>query len=99
RTVRPVTVAHGSQHGTADPDLRMTVHARLARRHAGEGRLLDGSVAVTAVDLQTADVMTMAERDGLLNGGVGTRVVGGTHRLGGDPAHGGEKENRPEDTD
>src|SRR5262245_7038243 len=99
RAAGPVTLADGSQHRAAEPDLRMAVHARLARRHAGKGRLLDGGVAVAAVDLELADMMAVAERYRLLDGGERVGVVGGAHGLCADPAQRDEEENRAEDAD
>ena len=43
----------------------MAVHARLRRRDAGEGRGLDGRVAIAAIDAVTRDVALVAELDGL----------------------------------
>src|SRR5215469_12371661 len=43
------------------PDLRVAVHAGLGWRNAGKARGLDRSVAVTAVDAESGDVVLMAE--------------------------------------
>src|SRR5262245_19248575 len=77
----------------------MAIHARLARRHTTERRLLDGGVAVAAVDLELADMMAMAERHRLLDGSERARVVGRADRPGADPAQRDEEEDRPEDGD
>src|SRR5207244_12582596 len=58
--------AHRLEHRRIRPDLRVAVHACLRRRNAGEVRGLDRGVAVTAIDAESADVMLMAERTGLL---------------------------------
>src|SRR4029078_5324181 len=49
-----------------DPDLRVAVHARLGRRDAGRRRLLDGRVAVPAIDPKAAGVVLVTELHGLL---------------------------------
>src|SRR5262249_1927944 len=54
--------AHRLEHTAAGPDLLMAIHARLGRWNAGEGRLLDGSVAITAVDTELTDVVRMTKR-------------------------------------
>src|SRR5688572_15183226 len=48
------------------PDLAVTIHASLRRRHAGRGRCFDRRVAVTAIDAVVAYVMLMTELNGLL---------------------------------
>ena len=67
------TGADRLQHGAAEPDLLMAVapdlgmavHARLGRRDAGEGRILDRGMTVAAIDAELADMVLVAERDGL----------------------------------
>jgi hypothetical protein len=54
----------------------MTIHARLGRRNAGKGGILDGGMAITAVDAELADVMLMAEGNGLDAGEVRLRYIG-----------------------
>src|SRR5438477_1329013 len=46
----PGTAPKRLENRTVHPDLRMAVHAGSGRRDAGEGTLLDGGVAVAAVD-------------------------------------------------
>src|SRR5439155_9272729 len=50
------------QHGTAEPDFLMAVHARLGRWNAGKRRILHRRMAVAAVNAELADVMLVAER-------------------------------------
>ncbi len=57
-----VAGAHGLEQLGIGPDLRMTVHAGLGGRNAGKARCLHRSVAVTAIDAKSSDVMLMAER-------------------------------------
>lgn len=68
--------AHGRKHRRVGPFLRMAVHASLGRCNAGEGCLLDGGVAVTAIDPEAADMVLMAEGNRLLAGHVLRRCVG-----------------------
>src|SRR5439155_2955895 len=55
-------LAHRGQHRRICPHLRMAAHARVSWRYSGEGRGLNGRMAVTAIDAQPGDVMLMAER-------------------------------------
>jgi hypothetical protein len=64
------TCPHGREHFCIGPDLRMARHAGLRRWQPGETRLLDGGVAVSAIDSEAADVMLMAERHRLVSGDV-----------------------------
>jgi hypothetical protein len=45
----------------------VAIHARLGRRHAGKGRVLDGGVTVTTVDAIVGDVVLVAERHRLFH--------------------------------
>ena len=56
-------------------DLGVAVHAGFRRRDIRERRLLDRGVAVPAVDPDAADVVRMAELDGLLDEVVLTGVI------------------------
>src|SRR5206468_473258 len=49
-------LAHRLQEGTVRENLRVTVHARLGRRNAGKGGVLDRCVAIAAIDAVAADV-------------------------------------------
>lgn len=64
---RASTPAHRLEHVGLTPELRMTGHARLRRRHPSERRRLDGRVAVATIDAETPYVMFMAERNRLLH--------------------------------
>ena len=65
RLVLAPTVAHRLKHFRICPDLRMTRHADLCRRHSRERRVFHRRVAIPAVDPQSANVMLMAERNRL----------------------------------
>ena len=65
RPIRPKTFAHRLEHRTVGPDLRMAIHAGLGRRDAREGTFFDRSMAIAAIDTFVADVMFVAEWDGL----------------------------------
>ena len=67
RRVVPEARADRLEDRRVGPDLRVAVHAGLGRRNAGEGGLLDRRVAVAAVEADAADVMGVAELDGLLD--------------------------------
>ena len=55
----------GFKHGLIGVQLRMAGHACRERGDACEGRLLDRSMAVTAVETVITDVVLVAERHGL----------------------------------
>ena len=59
------TVADRLKHLGIRPDLRMTRHADLCRRHSRKRRIFHRGVAIPAVDPQSANVMLMAERNRL----------------------------------
>src|SRR5438552_14165225 len=99
RAVRAEALAHRLQIGALQPDLRVAVHARLDRRNPREGRLLDGRMAVAAVDADRADVVRVRELDRLLaRDGLLRRVRGGLQLIE-DPEGEGEEEDRPENRD
>lgn len=58
--------AHRLQVRTFSPDLLVTVHADLGRRHSGKSRCFNGTVAITAVNAVIADVMFVTELNRLL---------------------------------
>ena len=58
--------ANRCQHLRISPDLRVTGHACFRRRDPGKSSLLDGGVAIAAVDPKLARMVGMAERNGLL---------------------------------
>ena len=57
--------ADGFEVGRGGKKLRVAVHARFRRRHSGAGGAFDRSVAIAAVDAIIADVVLMAELNGL----------------------------------
>src|ERR1041385_938323 len=65
RLAAAIAGAHRFEQLGIGPDLRVAVHAGLGGRNAGKARSLDRSVAITAVDAQSGDVVLMAEGDGL----------------------------------
>jgi len=81
------------------PDLRVTVHARLSRRNARVSELLDCRMTVTAIDSVIADVMLVAELNGLLSREICLRVIRGSIELEKKPDDYGDEENRAEDAD
>jgi hypothetical protein len=58
--------AYGFQVRTVSPDLAMTIHTRLGRRHAGGSCCFDGCMAIPAIDPVVAYMMLMAELHRLL---------------------------------
>src|SRR5205085_2286785 len=60
------TRAHDLKVRTVVPDLRVTVHAGLGRRHAGPCRRFDRRVTVATVYAVVADVVLVRELDGLV---------------------------------
>ncbi len=61
RLVCAKAFSHRRQHGTVCPDLGMTVHTGFRRGNAGEGTLLDGRMAITAVDSVVPNMVFVAE--------------------------------------
>jgi len=45
-----VALAHGLQHGTGGPHLRMAIHADFGSGNVGERRIFDGGVAIAAIN-------------------------------------------------
>ena len=68
---------HRRQDRRILPDLRMTGHAGLRGRQPGEGGILNGRVAITAIDSEAGYVVLVTERHGL---GEGNRLRGGVRR-------------------
>ena len=62
--------AHRFEDGCFGPDLRVAGHAGFGRGNAGKGTLLDGSMAIAAIDAHTGDVVFVAKGNGLINGHV-----------------------------
>jgi hypothetical protein len=65
RLIGTVAGANHIQLRTVGPDLRVTIHTGLGRRDVGEPGVFDGGVAIAAIDTHGADVVRMAELDGL----------------------------------
>jgi len=78
--------AHRFENRRRVPDLRVAVHARFGRRDVGERRLFYSGMAISAVDTHAADVMGVAELDGLLDEVSLLGVVPGEVQHGDDPA-------------
>ena len=68
RLVGAVTFADRLQHGAADPNLPVAVHAGFRGRNAGERGVFHRGMAIAAIDAQNADVVLVAEGDGLHHG-------------------------------
>ena len=62
------TGPHRLGDGGIGPDLRMSGHAGLGGRQAGDRVFLDGGVAVAAIQPQVAHMVLVAERHRLLDG-------------------------------
>jgi hypothetical protein len=67
RLVVAETGAHWLENRSIGPNLRMAIHAGLGGRNVGKCRLFDRRVAVAAVDAFAADMMLVAELNGLLD--------------------------------
>lgn len=61
RNIPGKTLANGRQHRCVGPQLGMTGHTSVGRRHSGERGFFDGRVAVTAINSEASDVMGVAE--------------------------------------
>jgi hypothetical protein len=73
----------------------VAVHARLGWRDVGKSRFFHGGVAVPAIDSHTADVVSVAELDGLFDVNVLIGVVRRpVEQSEGGPQAGDEKQNR-----
>ena len=81
------------------PDLRVAVHASLRRRNTRVAELLDRCVAVAAINSVIADVVLVAELNGLLSRKISLRVVRGSIELEKQPNDYCDEENRAEDAD
>ena len=57
---------HWFQVRTVSPDLLVTVHADLGRRHSGKSRRLDRTVTITTVNAVVTDVVFVTELNRLL---------------------------------
>jgi hypothetical protein len=91
--------AHRLEVRALRPDLGMAIHAGLGRGYSGKGELLDSGVTVAAVYAIIADVMFVAELNGLLAWKKGLGVVGGSVEFEQQPDDQPNKEERAEDGD
>ena len=75
---RLVALADGRELGARRPDLAVTVHARLRRRDGRVRAVLDGVVAVAAIDAELTGVQRVAVRDRLFGHVADIRRFGGS---------------------
>src|SRR5262249_23528684 len=75
RLVLTETRAHRFQIRTVVPQLAVAVHAGLRRRHSRGGRGFDRLMTISAIDAVIADVMFVAELNGLLFFEITTRDI------------------------
>src|SRR5262245_19263674 len=99
RASRAEALAHGFEKRTVRENLRMAVHACLGGRNPGEPRLLDGGVAVPAVDPVAANVPLVTELNGLIARRVYLGHPGRTIHFGKERQKTGDEENSAEDAD
>jgi hypothetical protein len=99
RPVGAEAFAHGLEECGVGEYLRMTVHADLRRRDAGEARRLDSCVTVAAVDAVAGHVALVAELDRLLAGHIDLRDPRRAIDLIGEVEKTGDEEKCAEDTD
>lgn len=97
RLAGPPAFADRLEIRAVSPDLRMAVHTGLGRRDPGIAELLDGSVAVAAVDAVISDVMFVAELNRLFAREISLRVVRGPVEFEQEPDDYCDEENRTED--
>ena len=91
------TVANRLEIRTVGPNLFMTAHANLRRRHAGRRRLLHRRVTVTAIDAVVPDVMFVTELNWLLALDVLAGVPARAINLSRHPERSEENKDRAED--
>src|SRR5215210_578295 len=99
RHVVGVARPHRLEQVRVRPDLLVAVHADLGGRDPREARLLDGRMAVAAVDPEARHVMLMAERHGLLEDHTLPRGVWRPEERRERPSEESQEEDRPEDAD
>jgi hypothetical protein len=71
-----IAFSHRFQHGAVLPDLGMTSHTRFRGGDARKSAVFDRGVAVPAVYAETADMVLVAERNGLLSSFLGSSNIG-----------------------
>ena len=99
RAARAEAGADRFEERAVGEDLRMAVHARLGRRNAREGGVLDRRVAVAAVDAIAGDVALVAELDRLFARDVRLGHPGRAVDRVGEPEQAGDDEDGAEDAD
>lgn len=97
RLPRSPAFAHRLEVGAVRPNLRVTIHACFRRRYAGKSQLLDGRMTVAAIDGIIADVVLVAELNGLLTREVSLSVVRGPVEYEQKPDDYSNEEDRSED--
>ena len=92
------TLANGLEVRAIGPDLRVAIHARLRRRNARVGELLDRRVTVAAIYSVIAYVMLVAELNRLFAREESLSVIRGSVELEKQPDDYRNEEDRAEDT-
>ena len=98
RLSRSIALAHRLKERAVGKNLRVTIHAGLGRRYAGESRRFYSGVTIAAVYAFIAHVMPVAELNRLFAREVRLRVIGRPSELRHKPERYAYKENRAEDT-
>ena len=99
RPARAKAGAHRFQNRAVGPDLRVAIHADFRARDSRKSLGLDRSVAMAAIDPIIADVMLVAELDGLGPSDVSLGGIGRPIDLGHDPDDSGDNEDSSENTE
>ncbi len=99
RPARAKAGAHRFQNRAVGPDLRVAVHADFRARDSRKSLGLDRSVAMAAIDPIIADVMLVAELDGLGPSDVSLGGIGRPIDLSHDPDDPGDNEDSSKNTE
>ena len=91
------TFADRFEHGGACPNLRMTIHAGSSGRNAGKARNFHRSMAIAAIDAESANVVLMTEGSGLRPGHSGVGHIRGSLDLRRRPEQHGDDEDGAKD--
>src|SRR5690242_15296667 len=70
RSIADKTCANRRERGRVVPNLRVTRHAGIGAGHTRKGRLLNGRMAITAINSVIAHVMFVTEGNRLIEGNV-----------------------------
>ena len=97
--ISAITFAHRFQVAGAIEQHGMAIHARLGRRNPGSSGAFHSGVTVTAVDAIVADVVLVAELDGLLARDVLVCQIGRTRQTHHTPKRQGRKQRPKKDTE